>query len=103
MVKLTIFWTETAIRQRNIVFYYWIEQNKSNSYAKTLNKKINERTRLLKNNPELGKKTDFNNTRALSLGHYCILYQKINSKIIITAFWDNRQDPEKILKLLTKK
>jgi hypothetical protein len=39
MVKLTIFWTETAIRQRNILFYYWIERNKSNAYAKKLNKK----------------------------------------------------------------
>ena len=103
MVKLSIFWTETAIRQRNIVFYYWIERNKSNTYAKKLNEKIKERTSLLKNNPELGKKTDFNNTRALSLGHYSILYQKIDSKIIITAFWDNRQDPEKLLKLLMRK
>jgi plasmid stabilization system protein ParE len=66
-------------------------------------KKIKERISLLLNNPELGKKTDFYNTRALSLAHYSILYQNIGSKIVITAFWDNRQDPEKLLKLLIKK
>jgi len=75
MAQLTIHWTETAIRQRNYIFGW-------------------------KQNPELGKKTDFKNTRAVSLGHYSILYQKSNFKIIITGFWDNRQEPEKLLKFL---
>ena len=102
MARLNIFWTETAIRQRNFIFEYWIERNHSTTYAKQLNIKIKERTNLLKQNPDLGKKTDFKNTRAISLGHYSILYQKIDSKIIITGFWDNRQEPEKLLKFLTK-
>ena len=102
MAQLTINWTETAIRQRNYIFEYWIERNKSTSYAKKLNEKIKERTNLLKQNPDLGKKTDFNNTRVVSLGHYSILYQKSNTKIIITGFWDNRQEPEKLLKFLKK-
>ena len=84
MAQLTINWTETAIRQRNYIFEYWIERNKSTTHAKKLNEKIKERTNLLKQNPDLGKKTDFNNTRVVSLGHYSILYQKSNTKIIIT-------------------
>jgi len=102
MAQLGIFWTETAIRQRNYIFEYWIERNQSNAYAKKLNEKIGERTKLLKRNPELGKKTDFKNTRAVSLGHYSILYQIIDDKIIITGFWDNRQEPKKLLKFLKK-
>jgi plasmid stabilization system protein ParE len=102
MAQLNIFWTETAIRQRNFIFEYWIERNQSNTYAKKLNKKIHERTSLLKKNPELGKKTDFKNTRVVSLGHYSILYQKVDLIIIITGFWDNRQEPEKLLKYLRK-
>lgn len=100
MAQLKIFWTETAIQQRNYIFEYWIERNKSNTYAKKLNQKIKERTELLKQNSELGKKTEFKNTRAVSLGHYSILYQKQHSKIIISGFWDNRQEPKKLLKLL---
>ncbi len=100
MAELSIFWTETAIRQRNHIFEYWIERNKSNTYAKKLNQKIKERTDLLKLNPDLGKKTEFKNSRAVSLGHYSILYQKDHSKIIITGFWDNRQEPQKLLKHL---
>jgi plasmid stabilization system protein ParE len=68
MAQLTIHWTETAIRQRNYIFGYWIKRNQITIYAKKLNEKITERTNLLKQNPELGKKTDFKNTRAVSLG-----------------------------------
>lgn len=100
MAELNVFWTETAIRQRNRIFEYWIERNKSNTYAKKLNQKIKERTDLLKQNPDLGKKTEFKNTRAVSLGHYSILYQQYHSKLIITGFWDNRQEPEKLLDYL---
>jgi len=102
MAELTIFWTNTALKQRNYTFEYWNERNKSTTYSKKLNSSIKERTNILKTNPELGKKTEFNNTRVISLGHYSILYQKFNSKIIITGFWDNRQDPEKLLIFLNQ-
>jgi plasmid stabilization system protein ParE len=100
MAQLTIHWTETAIRQRNLIFEYWIERNQSTTYVKKLNDKIKERTHLLKQYPELGKETDFKNIRVVSLGHYSILYKESNLKIIITGFWDNRQEPEKLLQLL---
>ena len=56
MAELTIFWTNTAIKQRNFTFEYWNERNKSTAYSKKLNLSIKERTNILKTNPELGKK-----------------------------------------------
>lgn len=103
MAKLTIFWTQTAIKQRNHTFEYWNLRNKSTSYASKLNSSIKERITLLKSNPELGMRTDFNNTRMISLGHYSILYKKVDLKIIIIGFWDNRQDPKKLLMFLKEK
>ncbi len=102
MAELSIFWTNTALKQRNYTFEYWNDRNKSTTYSKKLNSSIIERTTILKKNPELGKKTEFNDTRVISLGHYCILYRKVNSKIIITGFWDNRQNPDKLLKFLSQ-
>ncbi|MCF6295324.1 MAG: type II toxin-antitoxin system RelE/ParE family toxin [Flavobacteriaceae bacterium] len=101
MAKLIIYWTQTALKQRNYIFEYWNTRNKSNIYSKKLNLSIKERTVLLKTNHKLGKKTEFNNTRVLSLGHYSILYKKDSLKIIITGFWDNRQNPKKLLNFLT--
>lgn len=88
MVELSIFWTKTAVNQRNHIFEYWNNRNKSTSYTKKLNTSIKERTKLLKINPDLGKKSEFNQTRILSLGHYSILYRKIDYRIIITGFWE---------------
>ena len=101
-MALKLFWTQTAVRQRNFIFEYWYERNGSFSYALKLNTKIKERTDTLLHNPEIGKKTEYKNTRAISLGHYSIFYQFDSARIIITGFWDNRQDPEKVLKFLRK-
>ena len=100
MARLTVFRTQTAVKQRNYIFKYWNNRNKSNSYAKKLNESIKERITLLKTYPELGKKTEFKGTRIISLGHYSILYKKSGQKIIITGFWDNRQNPKKLIEFL---
>jgi len=68
MAQLKIFWTETALKQRNYVFEYWNERNKSTEYSKKLNAKIIERISLLKSQPKLGKKSNFKNVRSGFLG-----------------------------------
>ncbi len=102
MAGLKLVWTETAIKQRNYIFEYWNERNGSTQYSKKLNIKIRKRVVLLKMYPNLGKKAHFGNTRVISLGHYSILYKKVNLNIIITGFWDNRQDPGKLINFLKK-
>lgn len=102
MKHFAIYWTKTAIIQRDFVFAFWNEHNKSNNYSKELNRKIKDRVGLLKTNPLLGKSTDYKNTRVSFLGHYSIFYQIIESKVIITGFRDNRQDPKKLLIFLKK-
>ncbi len=81
MDGLTIFWTQTAILQRNHVFDYWNNRNKSKTYSKKLNLAIRERIELLKFHPEMGKSTDFVETRVVTMGHYSILYKIDGSRI----------------------
>lgn len=100
MAQIKILWASTAVIQRNYIFEYWNKRNKSTSYSKKLNNKIKERLYILKQNPKIGKKTEFNGTRMISLGHYSIFYKKVDLSIIITGLWDNRQDPEKLLNFL---
>jgi plasmid stabilization system protein ParE len=97
MALLKVFWTETAINLRNHVFEYWNDRNKSTEYSKRLRLKINNRIETLKKQPKSGKQTDFKDVRIVSLGHYSILYKFDETKITIVAFWDNRQDPKKLL------
>lgn len=103
MDELTLFWTKTAKRQRDYIFEYWNNRNKSNTYSKKLNISINQRTELLKTQPEIGKETDFKETRTISMRHYSIFYKINRPKLIITGFWDNRDNPKKLLKFLQQK
>ncbi len=67
---------------------------------KKLLKSIKERMNQLKSYPDIGKKTTYKNHRSISLGHYSIIYKREIGKIIITAFWDNRQDSPNLLDYL---
>jgi len=37
------------------------------------------------------------------MGNFSIYYKVSDQEIIITAFWDNRQDPKKLLAILEGK
>jgi plasmid stabilization system protein ParE len=100
MAALKVFWTQTAIRQRNFIFEYWNLRNKSNEYSKKLLSKIIEYLDVLKQNPEIGRATKSKNIRGISLGHYSIYYKHTTTQITIVAFWDNRQEPVKLLNFI---
>lgn len=102
MAQIKIIWANIAIRQRNKIFEYWNERNGSTSYSKKLNGKIKENLQTAALNPEIGKISDVKNYRMISLGHYSLVYKFIANSIYVLAFWDNRQNPKKLLDLLKK-
>ncbi|MEO5790408.1 MAG: type II toxin-antitoxin system RelE/ParE family toxin [Gelidibacter sp.] len=65
-------------------------------------KLVIQRTEQIAEKPFIYKATDFKNVRIASIGNYSIYYKVTNDQIIISAFWDNRQDPKKLLKILPK-
>lgn len=103
MAQRKVIWTETAARQRREILKYWVERNGSTLYAEKLILLTNSKIKLILKNPELYKSADFPDTRVAAMGHFSIYYKMNEGNIIVTAFWDNRQDPDKILKLLTDK
>ena len=103
MAKPRVVWTETAVRQRREIFRYWTQRNSSPAYAKKLLKQIRARIdTLLSHHPEASVLTNFPDTRMAALGHFSLFYKYIDNQLIITAFWDNRQDPKKLKELLDK-
>ncbi|MFT6970792.1 MAG: hypothetical protein ACJAXX_001358, partial [Roseivirga sp.] len=46
--------------------------------------------------------TSFPEVRVAAMNHYSIFYKVADDSIIILAFWDNRQDPKKLLSLFRK-
>lgn len=102
MAKKSVVWTVTAIKQRREILKYWTIRNKSAAYAEKLIALINERTKLVSQNSEAGKQTNHLDTREAAMGNFSIYYKNEIDRLVITAFWDNRQDPKKLVKLLRK-
>ncbi|MBW7870964.1 MAG: type II toxin-antitoxin system RelE/ParE family toxin [Flavobacteriia bacterium] len=100
MAELNVIWTKTADLQFVGILEYWVKRNKSNTFSKKLVKLVSERTKQIAETPLIYKATDFPDTRVASLGNFSIYYKISDKNIIITAFWDNRQDPKKLLKIL---
>ncbi len=100
MAKRNVVWTRTADVQLAGILEYWVNRNKSAAYSKKLLKLVIERTSQISEHPFLYKKTDFKDVRVASLGNFSIYYRVFEKEIVISAFWDNRQAPEKLLKIL---
>ena len=102
MAKRDVVWTETAVRQRREILKYWTKRNGSTKYAEKLIKLTAERILIILKNPESFKTVDYPNTRESAMGHFSIYYKLTKDLLIITAFWDNRQDPKKLLDILRR-
>lgn len=98
MAKRNVIWTKTADIQFAGVLQFWLERNKSKTYSKKLIRLVTDRTKEIAKTPFMYKSTDFKDVRVASLGNFSIYYKITEESIIITAFWDNRQDPPKTIK-----
>jgi len=103
MAKQNVIWTRTADLQFVGVLEYWAKRNRSNSYSKKLVKLVSIRTKQIAENPFIFKSTNFKDVRVASLGNFSIYFKVFEEEIIITAFWDNRQDPVKLVKIFEDK
>jgi hypothetical protein len=100
MAQRQIIWTETAASQRRFVLDYWLQRNQSSNYPLKLLRLSNEKANLIAGNPLTYTATEFPDTRMAAMGHFSLFYKITDSAIIITAFWDNRQNPKKLRELL---
>jgi len=100
MAKRNIVWTRTADLQFVGILEYWVKRNISSNYSKKLLRLVTERTLQISENPFIYKSTDFKDVRVASLRNFSIYYKVTDKQILVTAFWDNRQDSKKLLKIL---
>lgn len=101
MAKRTVIWTATAARQRREVFRYWTKRNGSTRYAEKLIQFTARHIQVIISHPESFKLTTYPDTRESAMGHFSIYYKLTNESLIITAFWDHRQDPKALLEVIS--
>jgi plasmid stabilization system protein ParE len=102
MAKRIVEWTQTAIRQRRSILKYWTVRNGSTTYAEKIIRISEKHTKSISENPLTFRTTEFPDTHVAAMGHFSIYYKITDLKIYVTAFWDNRQDPKKLVRILNK-
>lgn len=103
MDELKVIWTKIAVSQRNEIFAYWNKRNKNSNFSKKLNLLIYEKIDLLKIFPLTGVEIQDENARILHFHNYSLVYRISKSEIYLLAFWDNRQNPSKLIEILKLK
>ena len=101
MAKRKIVWTNTAAKQRREILKYWTERNKSTTYAEKLIEITAKHLKVILKNPEAFKETEIEDVRESAMGHFSLYYKITPDQIIVMSFWDNRQDPKKLLKAIS--
>ena len=91
-----IVWSEKAQNDRKNILRYWAERNKSKIYSKKLNDIFKSAIKIIKDHPNIGKRTDFPEVRAKIVRDYYIFYQEAKEEIYILRVWDIRQNPDNL-------
>lgn len=100
MAKRVVIWTKTADMQFVGVLEYWANRTKSTTFSKKLIKLVEQKTQQISKTPFIYPTSGFKDHRIAIVKDFSIFYKVTEEDIIITAFWDNRQNPDKLLKIL---
>jgi toxin YoeB len=93
MGKRKIIWSKKATNKLLGILEFYDHRNKSKNYSLKLYKRINDEIAILKNQPEIGIKTEIESVRGLIIADYILFYEYNQEQIIIHTLWDSRQDP----------
>ncbi len=76
------------------ILEFYIQRNKTVSYSKKLYSKIKKDISTISKNPKLGIRTDYDTVRVLITGDYQIIYEIMETNIVVSMLWDCRRNPE---------
>lgn len=99
MEKRSLIWTSYAEKEYHEILLYWLEFTQSSQYAERLENEVLIYERLLIENPEMGQEIikEKQIRRVVILSNFSMFYRIVENTIEIVSFFDNRQDPIKIM------
>jgi len=87
-----IVWTVRAQHDRERIFGYWNERNKSTVYSNKLNSIFKKTLILISDYPHLGKRTNFDQVRLKIINNFYLFYKITDKHLVVLSIWDCNQD-----------
>lgn len=100
--KKRIGWSPLGLDKYIKTIQFLITLHNSNKYALKLDKAIKTVFKLIKNNNEIGRKTEYNNYRFWIIDNYKLIYEITEESIIVHSLFDTRSNPDKLEKIIKK-
>lgn len=94
MATRKIIWSPLSKIRLYEILDFFNQRNKSNTYSQKLYRTFREELSILKLQPEIGVKTNFDNTRGLIVGDYVLFYEIEEKQINVLTVLDSRQNPK---------
>ena len=91
------------MQQRRHILKYWTERNRSSRYAEKIIGLIAAQLLVIAANPKAFKQSEIDRIHVSAMGYFSLYYRYSKQQVIVMAFWDNRQDPKNLLKIVSKK
>jgi plasmid stabilization system protein ParE len=89
-----IVWTPQAKIDRYEILDYYFKQGTPKKTLKLLDLKLREVIKLIPSFPLIGKPFGKHSERAIYKYPYCVVYELLESDILILHVWDTRRNPE---------
>ena len=86
-------WTHEAQKSKLDILQYWVNRNKSNVFAKKLNKLIYDSLKTIVKFPDLGRPTEISDIKYIIVRDYDIFYRELTDSIHVLLIWDSRRNP----------
>jgi toxin YoeB len=93
VVKNKVEWSVEARLDLFEILNFYLLRNGTAYYSRKLNTKINKSIKRIVNNPFIGLKTNQESVYILITGDYQIIYERIDSIILVVMIWDSRRNP----------
>jgi plasmid stabilization system protein ParE len=91
-----VIWSEDAFRDKEQIYSYWNNRNKSNLYSRKLNRLFGDTIKSILQMPSIGKNTNIENVKRIIARNFFLIYEESETTLTILRIWDSRQDPDKL-------
>jgi toxin YoeB len=91
-----VIWSEDAFRDKEQIYSYWNNRNKSNLYSRKLNRLFGDTIKSILQMPSIGKNTNIENVKRIIARDFFLIYEESETTLTILRIWDSRQDPDKL-------
>jgi hypothetical protein len=96
MAKPKIIWSHKATIKLFKILDFYSQRNQSTTFSVKLYRKFKKELSILRNQPEIGIKTNDEQIRGLIVDEFILFYEATSEVIIIYTLWDSRQNPENL-------